>query len=893
MKRKITVDPFLAKQPPKLFIDELKKPMHNQKPEYFNKRTIKNGEVCVNGIYLVTEFEDELLETCYDDFRNFCKVYEIEGDKYPIITRKGLTSVYEEYKIVTDSEKTVVIAADTEGIRRGVIYLEDEMRRREGAFLPEGEIVRTPWLTSRITRCFFSPTNRPPKNGEELADDIDYYPDEYLNRLAHDGSNGVWIYTRFADLLPSKIITEYGKDYKRRIDKLNRTIAKCRRYGIKVFVFAIEPVPTRGELFEKYSDIRGNRAYDGYTFCTASERGKAYCEEATRTMFELCPDLGGYISITNGERTTNCTSGYQYIKQHMNACPNCRDKRAGEILAQAVDALREGIRNSKPEAEFLSWTYAHRGWDYEDIEEYVKLAPSDVCLVQNLEDNGVNEQLGKGRMAMDYWLSYVGPSEMFKVTARAAQKYGKRCLAKIQACCSHEVASVPYVPVPGILYDKYKAMYELGVSGVMQCWYFGNYPSMMNKVAGELAFWNDFCDKQAFIEYIAGIYWGESRVKEVAEAWNFFEKGYINYPTTIMFSYYGPMHDGPVWLLQLKPKNFPLSRSWIYGDPMDGDRIYECTLRGHTLEEAMILSKRMSESWKKGNKLMQALTDGAYDEFEQKSVSDALDCQFESGAEILEFYLLRDKLGTGEGDPNDILDRMEEIVKNEIKISRRLSKLSSGDGRLGYHSEAEGFRYFPEKLDDRADWLETLLATEFKEVRERIKNNLSPLEYYDGIEEGIDHYKIGSGWSSFASGDAQVKIEENENELIVEFRSKHNETLIISPEFRLFSPDVPMHVNPNGAKSIPMSVWMYFSMFMDECRAEMDKYSTVKLPADADFGGTHLEIHLDKSKFYKSDRPMKMAFQTDRGDRWRQREDQTVYLGKYCIIPSTYVWIER
>lgn len=49
------------------------------------------------GAYFITEFEDELLETCYADFNNFCKVYEIAGDKYPIITSKGIMSVYEEY----------------------------------------------------------------------------------------------------------------------------------------------------------------------------------------------------------------------------------------------------------------------------------------------------------------------------------------------------------------------------------------------------------------------------------------------------------------------------------------------------------------------------------------------------------------------------------------------------------------------------------------------------------------------------------------------------------------------------------------------------------------------------------------------------------------------------
>ena len=52
---------------------------------------------------------------------------------------------------------------------------------------------RTPWLTNRISRCFFGPIKRPPHNRDELMDDVDYYPDGYLDTLAREGVNGLWI----------------------------------------------------------------------------------------------------------------------------------------------------------------------------------------------------------------------------------------------------------------------------------------------------------------------------------------------------------------------------------------------------------------------------------------------------------------------------------------------------------------------------------------------------------------------------------------------------------------------------------------------------------------------------------------------------------------------------
>lgn len=59
------------------------------------------------------------------------------------------------------------------------------------AFLPIGALERQPWLRNSISRCFFAPIKRPPLNRDELTD-VDYYPDAYLDRLAHEGVNGLW-----------------------------------------------------------------------------------------------------------------------------------------------------------------------------------------------------------------------------------------------------------------------------------------------------------------------------------------------------------------------------------------------------------------------------------------------------------------------------------------------------------------------------------------------------------------------------------------------------------------------------------------------------------------------------------------------------------------------------
>lgn len=707
---------FYKEQPPLLFVDELKSPLHKEKPDWFKRDKINAGEVDIKGLYVVNNFPDpdKLLETAVCDFELFSDIFGISGKEYPLVLEYCKTDVFEEYIITVKEDCTTIKAGDTEGIRRGIIFIEDEIQRLEGAFLPLGDIKRTPRIKSRITRGFFSPTNRPPKNIDELFDDVDYYPDEYLNRLAHDGTNGLWIYTRLSDLVKTDVIPEYGKDSEKRIEKLKKIIKRCKRYGVKVYIFFIEPYFLVDDLPKKHPDIIGHDVYHGmYTFCVNTAEGEKYCIEAMEKLCRMLPDLGGFIDITHGERPTSCASG------NNKNCPRCKNYSKAEIVAKAADLLKEGIRRAGTGAEFISWTYGHRDWPLEDIEEYVKKVPDDVVVMENFEDMGVFNQLSKDHLAVDYWLSYVGPSKLYETAANAAKKYNKHMYAKMQVCCSHEIATVPYIPVPGILFDKFNTNLE----GVMECWYFGNYPSLMSKAAGELSFLYDFSDKEGFLKNLAGIYCGNSLAEETARAWMYFEEGYKNYPVNIMFSYYGPMHDGVCWELQLEPKYSNLPRTWLYQDAANGDSIFECIQLGHTLEEVTTLLAMMKENWQKGLAILPKECPK-----EQKHVADALDLLIKSGNNIMNFYKLREELENAGNDGKKILAQMENIVKEEIENSSRMIDVCIADSRIGYHSEAENYKFFPEQLKKRIKALNTLLETEFKTVAKRLDEGKAPFE---------------------------------------------------------------------------------------------------------------------------------------------------------------------
>ncbi|MBR2021859.1 MAG: hypothetical protein IJ939_05420, partial [Clostridia bacterium] len=238
-------DPFLNKQPEITFTKDLSSPVHEQCMPRWNEIPASENEVDFSKVNLIFDFEDELLETAYDDFRKFLSVSQVEicpnGKKIHVV--KGETDCFEAYRIIVDESGCTIVAADTEGIRRALVFVEDEMQRREGSILKIGEIKRKPHITARISRCYFTPasctTNEEKEN--ELSDDIDYYPDEYLNRLAHDGINALWLGATLRFLVKNNRVPEYGKDAEKRMAKLKSVVAKCRRYGIKVYLFAVDP----------------------------------------------------------------------------------------------------------------------------------------------------------------------------------------------------------------------------------------------------------------------------------------------------------------------------------------------------------------------------------------------------------------------------------------------------------------------------------------------------------------------------------------------------------------------------------------------------------------------------------------------------------------------------
>ena len=721
-----------------------------------------------NGFRLLNNFpnEDGLLQTAFDDL-DLCLAELGLTATGPVQIRLQKAAVQgpESYSLAVDRDGVTVTAEDREGMRRAIFFLEDQLNGQDGPFLPYGVQTRKPWVRNRISRCFFGPIKRPPFNRDELMDDMDYYPDEYLNRLAHEGINGLWLTVVFRELAETSFYKR-DPDANQRLAKLRRTINQCLRYGIKTWIFAIEPrwLAKDDPLIKANPELAGAIGWDGnHAFCPSSPAAQQLLYETTKDIFTQLPGLGGFLNISHGERLTNCLSTVLATSNNPINCPRCGPRPKWQIHYDTTNALSRGMREANPEAEMISWLYQpqpaqERGdWVY----ELARHVPEGVVLQYNFESGAMRKQLDRWRSGGDYWLSYIGPSASFSRVAENAVASGAEMSAKIQVGCSHEVATVPFVSTPGLLYQKYKAMQAKGCAHVMQCWYFGNYPGIMNQAAGELAY-ETFEDSEAdFLLRLARGKWGRY-APDVAEAWGHFTEAYSNYPLSNDMQYYGPMHAGITWPLFLKIHLKPLGPTWKPDFPPSGDTIGEC-LENHTLEEALLLATRMAEGWDKGMVILNRIAPAFANDRDRSldiGVSAALGLQFRSARNILEFYLHRRELFLRENaDSKALLVRLRDLVELEKANTRSMIELCRQDSRLGFHSEAEAHQYCEDRLAWRLQILDELLAGEFAEVEEAVDAG-RPLPMSD-FERNAATYKVNSGWHD--DGTTRWRVDRDSN----------------------------------------------------------------------------------------------------------------------------------
>lgn len=448
---------YIDKNHPELtFVAELSAPLHGRRLRD-TERSPRDDEADLSGgvrIEADPAVRQQLAKALADFDRFLSVAMEIGPGSYPItLEADGGPEARESYQVETGDGGCRVTAVGVEGLRRALVFLEDEMSLRRGPYLPKGMIARECRVRTRISRSPFAAYRY--GTGWELENDEDAYPEEYLNYLAHAGINAVWVAGFFRSLVATKAIPELGPKTTR-LDKLRRLIEKAAPYGIKVYFFCMEPrILLDDELFRAYPDIRGAQfplsCSQGETaLCTSTPRVQAYVREAFGELFRAAPGLAGVIDIFAGERATNCW----YTEEIVKGCPRCSQRPQWEVLAELLDCINDGIKSIAPKAELLAW-------DYSSISTETKLktierSGKDIVWLGCFEHGGKTELCGKSLTMDEYALSYVGPSEPFRSLAETsrgaretalrqapARQHLRAVVAALRPCSHQRVPEVP------------------------------------------------------------------------------------------------------------------------------------------------------------------------------------------------------------------------------------------------------------------------------------------------------------------------------------------------------------------------------------------------------------------------------------------------------------------
>lgn len=542
----------------------------------------------------------------------------------------------------------------------------------------------------------------------DIEDSLKTHPDWYLEKIQDYGFNGIWLHCILRDIVKCKQFSEFGKKEKEQINTLNKLIEKAGKYNIKVYLYLCEPRGFKNtDVFWKHNqDVKGQPFIQKnagllngkfYALCSSTNKVKDYLYESSRNLFKKAQGLGGVFMITASEMHTHCYSHFPKWKIEKNyytqgwvqnkfLCKRCKEKDPSEIVAEIITLVHEGIRSVSKDADVIAWN-----WSWDIIEpspqkKLIQLLPEEVILLCDWERGGYKKINGKRLLIDEYSLSYIGPSPKFKKQYKIAKAKNMKVMAKIQIGTTHEMVTVPYIPVPFLLVEKIEKMKKMKLDGYLGAWIFGGEISIMSKIAGLMSKKN--ISKTIAIKKVAVSEYGENS-SFIMDAWKYFSKAWKYYPFSIPFLYYGPMNYAVIYPFSIKKGKKHFIPSWLplprnsSGFLSKKPNLETWIKKPFTISFTLKLLNKMLEIWTKGVKILEKIKNKGYiNEKSQKELCLAVHIKnsIQSVVNIISFERLLMEKNRNKNKLVKILKEQTRICEQEILIKKTIG--------FGYHPEA-------------------------------------------------------------------------------------------------------------------------------------------------------------------------------------------------------------
>ena len=386
------------------------------------------------------------------------------------------------------------------------------MRLRGGPFVAQGVIDRNCRFRRRITRSVHTPKTAYDENSHTLV-----YSEELLRHISHQGFNAIFIWTNIETMATqSKVFPELDDpaapaNYAR----LNELIAMAKPLGIDVFCHLAtnhhRPVPEW--FYEKHPDCRGVGFAN--SMCTTNPQVREYLGESIRHLFQFAPGLTGVELIYDCEGFMHCGLAKK------KTCPRCRDRKTSEIIAEILTTIDAAVKEAKPGAEMIAWTYRHyyqpraEQW----VPEMLPLIPKSV-IVQFDFSRGSDVTIdGIQSVAGDYNISTLGPPKVFVKNYNLAKELGLKVSTKTEHAISQEFVTVPYIPCLRQWHDRCEKMAQYDLDAIFCNWlHYGYTPSRPAEILMWYS-WTGAPPLEQLLDQMARRDFGNAAATRIADAW--------------------------------------------------------------------------------------------------------------------------------------------------------------------------------------------------------------------------------------------------------------------------------------------------------------------------------------------------------------------------------------
>ncbi len=394
------------------------------------------------------------------------------------------------------------------------------------------------------------------------------------------------------------------------------------------------------------------------------------------------------------------------------------------MVGEIITLIRDGVKGAKPDAEVIAWNWSWSMWEEDPQRGVLEQLPDDVIVMGDYERGAMTEACGFKYQNDEYSIKVIGPSPRFTGVAEFQRSRNMPVYARVQIGTTHENPDVPYLPTLHKIARKWQTLVESGTTGMMTCWNFGNMPSLGTEVTGEMD-WDPQPSVEEALLAIATRHFGPEAAPHMVAGWEQLCAAQDDFPTSIPVMYYGPMSRGPAFPFVFDRIDRKFPRSWLLDTVTEGDRLDWVGPFG--AEKVLECYRAVAEKWAKGIELMEPaleLAEGADRERLEREIGVARFCltQLISSANVVDFLLTRDAYYEAEDadEKRRLLDRLEEICRNEMENASSAIPLCEADSRLGWHGEGYGYMINRELIEAKLAGLRRIIDERIPAEREKL-----------------------------------------------------------------------------------------------------------------------------------------------------------------------------